>query len=83
MLKRLVTKYAFDPPHHQVSEQEISCSPDDMRHLFDVNDEDEGMPDIDMIWCYEINSPEQIAFFKAQGVSIEGDGFYYVECYEE
>ncbi len=77
MIKRFVAKYDKNPPHHQVSEEEVNCTPNDMRHLFDVED------DHDMIFVYDIKTQEQIDFFREWGAKIDPeDGFYYIECYE-
>jgi hypothetical protein len=77
-MKRIVSKYSRRAPYEQIDEHEILCSASEMRHLFDVDD------DQDMIFVYQIKSDDQVSFFKNLGVPIEPkEGFWYVECYEE
>jgi hypothetical protein len=77
IMKRVVSKYAKEPPHLQVDEFELSCTAEDMKHLFDVEDDDQ------MIYLYKIKTDEQIEFFRSKGVPIDDQGYFYVECYEE
>jgi hypothetical protein len=49
-----------------------------MRYLFDVDSLDQ-----DMIYCYDINTPEQVEFFRKQGVLIDlEEGHWFLECYQ-
>jgi hypothetical protein len=77
-IERAVVKYDKKPPHLQVSEYKIGCTPDEMRYLFDVDSLDQ-----DMIYCYDINTPEQVEFFRKQGVLIDlEEGHWFLECYQ-
>lgn len=78
MLKRVVAEYAKEPPHGQVGEHEVVVEPREMRHLFEVDD------DQDMICVYQIKRPDQVKFFADRGVSIDtSKAFWFIECYEQ
>jgi len=76
MIVREVTKYSRTTDR-LLGGYPIACSADDMRHLFDVGD------DHDMVFIYDINTPEQIAFFKKLGVPITNRCDWFVECFEQ
>lgn len=84
MRKISIAKYLKNPPYDLEDVFLTSCTPDDVRHLFDTSGKDEGMPDVDMVLVYEIKNKEQVDYFKQLGVKIDfSDGHYYVESYEE
>lgn len=77
MLKRTIAKYDKNPPHNMISEVELNYPIEDLRNLFDVED------DYDMIFVYEIKTKEQLDFFKQKGVELDrSTGFYFLECQE-
>jgi hypothetical protein len=77
MIKRVVTEYDKNPPHIPINEYDLRAEPRDMRHLFEVDD------DLDMIYVYKIENPEQVDFFKKCGVPIDlTKSTWYVECYD-
>ncbi len=77
-VKREVTKFSRKT-EQLTGEYPINCSVKEMRKLFDVGD------DLDMILCYLIETPEQIAFFRKQGVPITKTkkSDWFVEAYTE
>lgn len=73
-LDRFITEYSKEPPHAEVRRHEINCSLEEMSFLFDLDG------DSDMIFTYQIASPDQVEFFKDRGVDIElKRGYFYVE----
>lgn len=75
-IKREVTKFSRTTDR-LLGEYPIKCSVKTMRRLFDVGD------DHLMYWCYRIETPEQIAFFKNLGVPVTKRAEFFVECYAE
>lgn len=78
MLKRTVVKYDKSPPNLFVEEYDLNCTADEMKHLFEIED------DYEMVFCYEIRTKEQIEFFQKKGFNIDRkEGYFFVEAYEE
>ena len=75
-ITRTVTKFS-KTTDRLLGEYPITCSVEEMRHLFDIGDDKE------MYNCYPIVSPAQIAFFKERGVPITKRAEFFVEAYGE
>lgn len=75
-VKREVTKFSRKT-EQLTGEYPINCSVKEMCKLFNVGD------DLDMYACYPIEYPEQIAFFRKQGVPITKKSDWFVEAYAE
>lgn len=75
-IKREVTKFSRTT-EKLLGAYPIYCSVRELRPLFETGD------DYRMFWCYPIQTPEQIAFFKNEGVPITKRALFFLEAYRE
>lgn len=75
-MRRVLAKYAKEPPHGQVGEHVVEFSPAEVKHLFDLSD-DPGME-----YVYQIRTEKQREFFGKFGVPLDQSVFWFVESYE-
>lgn len=77
-MKRFVAEYAKEPPHVYLNEYPVVVQTADVVPLFEVED------DAEMMFVYQVKTPEQVEFFKNLGVPIDlTKSFWYIESTDE
>lgn len=77
-MKRTVAEYSKESPHSYLNEYAVVVEAVEMSHLFEIED------DADMIFVYQIKTPEQAEFFKKLGVPVDlTKSFWYIESTDE